>query len=103
PYACRLDEKRQRLYVSLWAQSAVAMVDLKSHQVIAYWPTEEHPNEMVLSKSGKLLFVANANRNTVTVLDTTTGKALETIWAAFYPQSPPGATPNSLALSPDEK
>jgi DNA-binding beta-propeller fold protein YncE len=103
PYACRLDEKRQRLYVSLWAQSAVAVVDLKLNQVIARWPTEEHPCEMVLSRSGKWLFVANANRNTVTVLDTATGKALETIWAAFYPQSPPGATPNSLALSPDEK
>jgi hypothetical protein len=24
PYACKLDESRQRLYVSLWAQAAVA-------------------------------------------------------------------------------
>jgi YVTN family beta-propeller protein len=58
---------------------------------------------MALTRSGKLLYVANANRNTVTVLDTSTGKALETIWAAFFPDSPPGSTPNSLALSPDEK
>jgi DNA-binding beta-propeller fold protein YncE len=28
---------------------------------------------------------------------------LETIWATLYPQSPRGSTPNSLALSPDEK
>ena len=27
PYACRLDEKRHRLYVSLWAQSAVAVIE----------------------------------------------------------------------------
>src|SRR5437667_8589606 len=58
---------------------------------------------MTLNRAGKLLFVANASRNTVTVLDTDTGKAIETIWAALYPQSPPGSTPNSLALSPDEK
>lgn len=103
PYACRFDEKKQRLYVSLWAQSSVAVIDLKSNQVIARWPTEEHPCEMVLNRSGKLLFVANANRNTVTVLNTESGKAIETIWAALYPQSPPGSTPNSLALSPDEK
>jgi YVTN family beta-propeller protein len=103
PYACRLDEKRQRLYVSLWAQGAVAVINLKTDQVIARWPTEEHPCEMVLSRSGKILFVANANRNTVTVLDTGTGKAVETICASLYPQSPPGSTPNSLALSPDEK
>jgi DNA-binding beta-propeller fold protein YncE len=103
PYACRLDEKKQRLYVSLWAQAGVAVIDLKSNKVIAQWPTEEHPCEMALTRSGKLLFVANANRNTVTVLDTDTGKPVETIWAALYPHSPPGSTPNSLALSPDEK
>src|SRR5439155_18056565 len=41
PYACRLDEKRHRLYVSLWAQAAVAIVDLKANQVTARWPTQE--------------------------------------------------------------
>jgi DNA-binding beta-propeller fold protein YncE len=103
PYTCRLDEKKQRLYVSLWAQSSVAVIDLKSNEVAARWPTEEHPCEMALNRSGKLLFVANANKNTVTVLNTDSGKPIETIWAALYPQSPPGSTPNSLALSPDEK
>jgi YVTN family beta-propeller protein len=102
PYACRLDEKRQRLYTSLWAQAAIAVIDLNTRQVIARWPTEEHPCEMALTRSGKYLFVANASRNTVTVFDTTTGKPIETIFAALYPQAPPGSTPNSLALSPDE-
>ena len=103
PYACRLDEKRQRLYVSLWAQAAVGVIDLKSERLVARWPTQEHPCEMVLTRSGKLLFVANSSRNTVTVLDTDSGKALETVWAALYPKAPPGSTPNSLALSPDER
>lgn len=102
PYACRVDEKRQRLYVSLWAYAAVAVIDLKSNDVVARWPTEDHPCEMVLSKSGKTLFVANANRNTVTVLNTESGKRLETIWAALRPDALSGSTPNSLALSPDE-
>ena len=102
PFACRLDEKRQRLYVSLGAQSSVAVLDPKSGQLLAQWPAEDHPCEMVLSRSGNLLFVANANRNTVTVFSTATGRKLETIWAALYPQSPPGSTPNSLALSRDE-
>lgn len=102
PYGCRVDEKRQRLYVSLWAQAAVAVIDLKSNRVIAYLKTEEHPCEMVLSRSGKHLFVANASRNTVSVFETDSGRLLETLWAALYPQSPPGSTPNSLALTPDE-
>ena len=33
PYACLVDSKRRRLYVSLWAQSCVAVVDLKSLKV----------------------------------------------------------------------
>ncbi len=103
PYACALDEKRNRLYVSLWAQSAVAVIDLQSKKVIGRWAAEEHPNELLLSKSGKHLFVANANRNTVTVLETGAGQKVETLLAELQPNSPPGSTPNSLALSPDEK
>jgi YVTN family beta-propeller protein len=102
PYACELDEARQRLYVSLWARSCVAVVDLKSDEIIARWPTGAHPNEMVLTKSGKFLFVANANHNTVTVLDTSSGKTVETLDASIVPGPLPGSTPNSLALSPDE-
>ncbi len=101
PYACQLDEKAGRLYVSLWAQACVAVVDLKSFQVVARWATQEHPNEMALTKSGRFLFVANANRNTVTVLDTATGRPAETLDASLSPSGLPGSTPNSLALSPD--
>ncbi|MGD0650964.1 MAG: bifunctional YncE family protein/alkaline phosphatase family protein [Verrucomicrobiia bacterium] len=103
PYACRLDDKQQRLYVSLWGNAEVAVVDLNSRKVIARWPTQEHPNEMALTASGETLFVANANRNTVTVFDTRTGKPLETLSAALYPNAPCGSTPNSLALTPDNK
>lgn len=103
PYACRLDETRQRLYVSLWARAEVAVIDLGSAKVSALWPTQEHPCEMALSRSGRFLFVANASRNTVSVFDTQSGKLSELISAALYPGAPPGSTPNSLALSPDER
>jgi DNA-binding beta-propeller fold protein YncE len=103
PYDCRLDEKRQRLYASLWAQAAVSVIDLHTGQVLTRWQAEDHPCEMALTRSGELLYVANANRNTVTVFDTDIGKTPETIWAAFFPDAPAGSTPNSLALSPDEK
>ncbi len=103
PYACVLDEKRGRVYVSLWAQHAVAVLDSASRKLITRWSTEDHPNEMLLSKSGQHLFVANANRNSVSVLDTATGRTIETLVAELVPNAPPGNTPNSLALSPDEK
>lgn len=103
PYACLVDSKRNRLYVSEWAKANVAVVDLKTEKVTANWATGEHPCEMLLRRDGKFLFVANANDNTVTVIETATGRAVETIWATLFPNSPRGATPNSLALSPDQK
>ena len=101
PYACALDEKRERLYVSLWAQSSVAVIDTKTFTLMARWSTEAHPSEMLLNKSGRLLYVANANRNTVSVIDTADGRTVETLLAELVPGAPPGNTPNSLALSPD--
>ncbi len=103
PYACRLDERRHRLYVSLWAKGEVAVIDTRTGLVTDRWKSDEHPNEMLLTRDGKMLYVANANRNTVTAFDTTRGVAVETIWAALHPNSPPGSTPNGLALSPDER
>ncbi len=101
PYACALDEARHRLYVSLWAHATVAVIDTQSFSLLERWRTEDHPNEMTLSRDGRLLYVANANRNTVSVLDTRNGHTLETLSSALYAQSPPGSTPNSLALAPD--
>ncbi len=103
PYTCLVDDLHHRLYVSLWAQSQIAVLDSKSGERLASWPTEEHPNEMILDQSGRFLYVANANRNTVTVIETATGKTVETLLAELLPGSPPGNTPNSLALSPDNR
>ncbi len=59
---------------------------------------------MVLTKSGRYLFVANANRNTVTVLDTKNGKNSGDAFRFVHADGDlPGSTPSSLALSPDEK
>jgi YVTN family beta-propeller protein len=102
PYGLALDELRHQLYVSLWSKAKVVVVNTATFQVIGQCNTEEHPNEMVLGQGGKYLFVANANRNTVTVIDTEAGKAIETIGTAIDPKAPSGCTPSSLALSPDQ-
>ncbi len=102
PYGLALDEARGRLYVSLWGRASVVAIDLKSSAVVATWPTQEHPNEILAARGGRLLYVANANRNTVTVIDAQAGKPIETIGTAIDPKAPSGSTPSSLALSPDE-
>lgn len=100
PYACVLDEKLCRVYVSCWAHSAVLVLDEKTGADLARWSVGAHPNEMVLAKDGRL-FVAEANANTVSVIDTATGRLTERLTASLFPNSPPGSMPNSLALSPD--
>jgi sugar lactone lactonase YvrE len=102
PYACLAEPKGKRLFVSLWAKAAVAVLDRDEGKVLAAWPTERHPTEMALSPDGKTLFVACSNSTRVSVLDVAhEGKALETINCALYPNAPPGNTPNGLSLSPD--
>ncbi len=103
PYELLLDESRNRLYVSLWGNSSVLIVDTESSEIEGRWETQEHPNEMILARDGALLYVANANRNTVSVIETESGRALETIGTAIAPDAPSGSTPNSIVLTPDEK
>ena len=102
PYGLALDENAGRIYVSLWGAAKVAVVDIKANSLQSHYETQEHPNEMITAKQGQYLFVANANRNTVTVLDTKKGQAIETINTAIAPQAPAGSTPSSLTLTPDE-
>ena len=61
PYACILDSKHNRLYVSLWGASSVAVLDTKTDQMIARWETGQHPCEMALSKNGKTLLSKRKN------------------------------------------
>ena len=104
PYGVAWDQARTRLYVSLWNKAEVAAIDISADEakVVGRWATQEHPNEILLTRTGETLYVANANRNTVSVFDTGSGKAIEVIGTAIDPKAPPGSTPSSLALTPDE-
>src|SRR5262249_15426706 len=102
PYGLAWDEAAGRLYVSLWNRAEVAVVNAENVKETARWKAEEHPNELLLARGGKGLYVANANRNTVSVFDTAAGKALEVIGTAIDPRAPAGCTPSSLSLTPDE-
>jgi len=100
PYTCVPDEKHGRVFVSLWAKSTVLVLDSKSGVEVTRYPVGAHPNEMLLGSDGRL-FVAESNLNSVSIIDTTTGRITEKLTASLFPQSPPGSMPNSLALSPD--
>jgi YVTN family beta-propeller protein len=102
-YGCVLSPDRKRLYVSVWGADEVIIVNTIDRKISDHIKVGDNPNELCLSKSGKLLYVANANDNSVSVINTQTLKVIETLSAALFPDAPPGSTSNGLALSTDEK
>jgi YVTN family beta-propeller protein len=101
PYTCLVEPGGKRCFVSLWGRSALAVIDLEKNAVAATWPTAEHPTEMLLTPKGDALYVACANSTKVSVIDPATGKPVQTINCALYPNAPNGNTPNSLTMTPD--
>ncbi len=69
----------------------------------------EQPNKMILNQAQTLLYVANGNSDTVSVIDTTTDQVVDEIDASeasgVFSRSKDlqGNNPNSLVLSPDEQ
>ncbi|MCY3021222.1 MAG: hypothetical protein NTW87_19585 [Planctomycetota bacterium] len=59
-----------------------------------------HPSGMTFDKRAKLLFVANANSDTVSVLDTESGEVLEQTRYVLEARLPFGSGCNAVALSP---
>ena len=101
-YSCLLNPAKKELYISLWGSEQIAVYSLNTHKISTFIKVESHPNAMVLAKNGAFLFVANANSNSVSVIDLQHQEVLEQISTSLYPDAPAGSTPNGLALSEDE-
>ncbi|HEX8659007.1 MAG TPA: YncE family protein, partial [Hymenobacter sp.] len=98
-YAALLSPDGNQLYISLWGGHAVVPYDIARQQLQPSITVESHPNDMALTRDGRRLFVANANSNSVSVIDTRFGRVTETLNTALFPASPAGSTPNGVALS----
>lgn len=102
-YTCKVSADRKKLYISLWGDRKILVYGISEGKITAEIVVGDHPNEMCLTKNGNYLYVANANDNSVSVIDTRTNKVVETLNAALYPGAPSGSTSNGVALSDDEK
>ncbi len=96
-----------KVYVGSQRDGAVYVLnttDLTNITVKATLPTGAHPDALLLDKSQKRLFVANAHSDSVSIVDTKSDTISSTI--VLKPtgdHTPSGVTPTGLALSPDEK
>jgi YVTN family beta-propeller protein len=101
-YSCILSPDEKTLYISMWGGRQVTCYNTTTGQINSI-KTGDHPNELLLNKKGTILYVANANDNSVSVINTATRKTLEVISTALYPTKLTGSTTNGLALSANEK
>ncbi|OQP66964.1 hypothetical protein A3860_00980 [Niastella vici] len=102
-FTCVLSPDKKELYISLWGGDQLIVVNTDSRTVTDSIPVGDNPNELCLTKNGKYLYVANANDNSVSVIDVAQRKVIETFNTALYADAPNGSTTNGLALSANEK
>jgi YVTN family beta-propeller protein len=102
-YTCQLSKNKSELYISSWGAAQVLIFDIQKKKITDSIKVGDHPNDLCLSGDGRILFVANANDNSVSVIDLKNRKVLETLDAALYPGSSVGSTTNAVALSQNEK
>lgn len=79
----------------------VSVIDLASGTVTTEIEVGLHPSGMALSPDGTRLYVANANSDTVSVIETATDTVAQTLGAKPMERLPFGSAPNALCVSPD--
>jgi YVTN family beta-propeller protein len=107
PYAiagpiCRAGSRK--LYVASERDAEVTLLDVTDAAAVTKLKsitTGDHPDALLLDRKRSRLFVANAGSDTVTVIDASSDSILDTILLRPPGMTVPGATPTSLALSPD--
>jgi YVTN family beta-propeller protein len=83
------------------SSGTISVVDLEQGKEVGSIAVGLHPCGLALSHDGSRLFVANANSDTVCVVDTALNSVVETIHVAPDHSLPLGSAPNAVALSPD--
>jgi len=83
------------------ASGGISIVDLRRGEQSAYIETGLSASDVVLSPDERHLFVANANSDTVSVIDVANSRVSEQISVRPDDALPFGSMPNGLAITPD--
>lgn len=83
------------------SSGTVTAFDASSGKRLAEIEVGLHPSAMAFDPKRARLYVANANSDTVSVIDTRADRVIETIRVGPFDGAPLGSSPNALALSPD--
>lgn len=98
PYYCKYLDNGT-LLVSIW--SSKRLEAYRGPRELFEVPTGPHPTEIAVR--GHYAFVANANDNSVSVIDLRKRETIATASTSIYPDSPEGSTTNSVCVTPNGK
>jgi YVTN family beta-propeller protein len=85
------------------SEGSVSVIDLAAGKAAVEILVQLHSSALALSPDKRYVVCANAASDNLSVIDTTTDRVVETIWARKSPADLFGASPNALAFSPDGK
>ena len=83
------------------SSGSVSVIDLALPNVSAEIDVDLHPSDLALSPDGAQLYVANANSDSVSVIDARVHRRTGSIMVRPDPKLLFGSAPNGVALSPD--
>ena len=94
----------RKVYVSSEQRGVVDVVDVALGRTVGFIPTGTQASALLLNAAQTKLFVANTGSDTVSILNTATDKVEKTILLRpADARDLPGAAPQGMVLSPDEK
>jgi YVTN family beta-propeller protein len=79
----------------------VTRIDLATRTATDTISVDLHPTAIIWDEAHQKLFVANSNRDSVSVIDTVSNKVAETISVQPFERAVAGIAPTALILSPD--
>ena len=85
------------------SSGTISIVDLAKNKEVGSIPVCLHPSGMAFSHSKNFLFVANANSDTISVINTKTDSVVEAFSVRMRNSLPFGSAPNALVASPDDQ
>ena len=91
-----------KIYVSLWGDGSVAIVDPTLKAPVAFIKVDRHPTLMTFNGDQTRLYVVNSDADSVSVINTQTNRVIERIDVRLSDKGKGGVTPEGLALSEDE-
>lgn len=85
------------------SSGTVSVIDLTTRQVTTEVEVGLHPAGMALSPDNSFLYVANANSDFVSVIDTKADQVVQQLSTKPMDKLPLGSAPNAVTISPDGK